>query len=186
MTPSRRCTAAGLQSSVTERGNDMLFKPIRTLALVSGVLLSSTILGLVPAAAFDLAVAAGADPVSLDPRKTWVAQGYSINAHVFEPLVFRTEKDGNVQLVPVLAESWTCSSPTELEVKIREGVSSKWRAARRQRRCLHDHQHPGREVRYNLKLWTRETSARCHPVYAGTKTKSATRGSQRRRCRRGT
>ncbi len=75
-----------------------------------------------PAFAFDLTVAAGADPVSLDPRKTWVAQGYSINAHVFEPLVFRKEENGNVVLVPVLAESWTQTSPTTLEIKIRQGI----------------------------------------------------------------
>ncbi|MFT8246636.1 ABC transporter substrate-binding protein [Roseomonas sp. BN140053] len=71
---------------------------------------------------FELSIAAGADPVSLDPRKTWVAQGYSMNAHVFEPLVFRKEQDGNVQLVPVLAESWTQTGPTTLEIKIRQGV----------------------------------------------------------------
>src|SRR3712207_4427168 len=77
--------------------------------------------GPVRAADFDLSVAAGADPVSLDPRKTWVAQGYSINAHVFEPLVFRKEVSGNVELTPVLAESWRQTSPTTLEVKIRQG-----------------------------------------------------------------
>lgn len=100
----------------------MQMKPLRTLAVVSGVLLGSTFLSLGQALAFELSVAAGADPVSLDPRKTWVAQGYSINAHVFEPLVFRGEKDGNVVIVPVLAESWNQKSPTELELKIREGV----------------------------------------------------------------
>lgn len=100
----------------------MLIRPLRTLTVVSSVLLGSTFLSLGQALAFDLSVAVGADPVSLDPRKTWVAQGYSINAHVFEPLVFREEKDGNVVLVPVLAESWNQKSPTELELKIREGV----------------------------------------------------------------
>lgn len=101
----------------------MLIRRLRTLTVVSSVLLGSTFLSLGQALAFDLAVAAGADPVSLDPRKTWVAQGYSINAHVFEPLVFREEKDGNVVLVPILAESWSQKSPTELELKIREGVT---------------------------------------------------------------
>ncbi len=71
---------------------------------------------------FQLSIAAGADPVSLDPRKTWVAQGYSINAHVFEPLVFRKEVNGNVELTPVLAESWKQTSPTTLEIKIRQGI----------------------------------------------------------------
>lgn len=75
-----------------------------------------------PAFAFELNIAAGADPVSLDPRKTWVAQGYSINVHVFQPLVFREEKDGKVNLVPVLAESWKQLSPTQLEITLRQGV----------------------------------------------------------------
>ena len=39
----------------------------------------------------EISVASGADPVSLDPRKTWVAQGYSMNAHVFEALAFRKD-----------------------------------------------------------------------------------------------
>ncbi|WP_232823176.1 ABC transporter substrate-binding protein, partial [Oceanibium sediminis] len=106
----------------------MFMKPMRTLTLAGSLVLSTTVIGagLLSTAqiahAFDLAVASGADPTTLDPRKTWVAQGYSINAHVFEPLVFRAEKDGNVVLVPVLAESWKQISPTELEIKIREGV----------------------------------------------------------------
>lgn len=100
----------------------MLRKSVHAMTLVSSVLLSSTFLGFGPAAAFDLSVASGADPTTLDPRKTWVAQGYSINAHVFEPLVFRGMKDGNVVIEPVLAESWTQKTPTELEIKLREGV----------------------------------------------------------------
>ena len=74
-------------------------------------------------AEFNLSVAMGADPVNLDPRKTWVAQGYSINAHMFEPLVFRTEQSGNVVLTPLLAESWQQTTPTVLELKIRQGVT---------------------------------------------------------------
>jgi peptide/nickel transport system substrate-binding protein len=90
-------------------------------------LLLSTVAGFSPSAyaqrsEFEISVAAGADPVSLDPRKTWVAQGYSINAHVFEPLVFRREVNGNVELTPVLAASWTQTTPTTLELKIRTGV----------------------------------------------------------------
>ena len=101
----------------------MLIKPFRTLALLGGVLLWSTFLSVAPpATAFELSVASGADPSTLDPRKTWVAQGYSINAHVFEPLVFRAEKDGKVELVPLLAESWERISPTEILFKIRKGI----------------------------------------------------------------
>lgn len=158
----------------------MLVKPLRTLTVVSSVLLGSTFLSLGQAAmAFELSVAAGADPVSLDPRKTWVAQGYSINAHVFEPLVFREEQDGNVVLVPVLAESWTQKSPTELELKIREGVK------------FHNGEPlDANAVAYtitsiqdekfvtNLKLWTRDVASVevTGPYTLVLKTESATRG----------
>jgi peptide/nickel transport system substrate-binding protein len=101
-------------------------KPSR-LAAVAAALMLTTAMSVGHSAqaagpSFDISVAAGADPVSLDPRKTWVAQGYSINAHVFEPLVFRKEVNGNVELTPVLAESWKQTSPTTLEIKIRQGV----------------------------------------------------------------
>lgn len=157
----------------------MLIRPLRTLTVVSSVLLGSTFLSLGQALAFDLSVASGADPVSLDPRKTWVAQGYSINAHVFEPLVFREEKNGNVVLYPVLAESWTQKSPTELELKIREGVT------------FHNGEKlDANAVAYtissiqekafvtNLKLWTRDIIGMevTGPYTLVLKTKSATRG----------
>ena len=106
----------------------MFMKPIRGLTLASTLVIGTTLVGtgLLGTAqsvqAFELKVASGADPSTLDPRKTWVAQGYSINAHVFEPLVFRTEKDGNVLLTPLLAESWEQISPTELQIKVREGI----------------------------------------------------------------
>jgi len=73
--------------------------------------------------AFDLRVAIGADPGNMDARKTWVGQGYSINAHVFEPLVARAQVNGQIELVSVLAESWSQVTPTELQFKIREGVT---------------------------------------------------------------
>lgn len=90
--------------------------------VLSASAVTSPQLTLAAEADFEISVAAGADPVSLDPRKTWVAQGYSINAHVFEPLLFRKEVNGNVELTPVLAESWKQTSPTTLEFKIRQGV----------------------------------------------------------------
>lgn len=100
-----------------------MIRQVQTLSLLSALLLGTTVLGALPRAhAAELAIAAGADPVSLDPRKTWVAQGYSINAHVFEPLVFREEKDGNVLLIPVLATSWKQLDPTRMEFTLREGV----------------------------------------------------------------
>lgn len=73
-------------------------------------------------AEFELAVASGADPVDLDPRKTWVGPGYSINAHLFEPLVFRKQVGDKMELFPVLAESWKTLDPLTWEFKIRSGV----------------------------------------------------------------
>jgi peptide/nickel transport system substrate-binding protein len=82
--------------------------------------------GATPAATvgdFDLFVASGADPVSLDPRKTFVGPGYSINAHAFEALAFRRElEDGTVEVYPVLAESWEQIDPTTLQFTLRQGV----------------------------------------------------------------
>lgn len=158
----------------------MLIKPLRTLTLLSSIILGSTILGLGQSAmAFDLSVAAGADPVSLDPRKTWVAQGYSINAHVFEPLVFREEKDGNVVLVPVLAESWNQKSPTELEVKIREGVQFHNGEALDANAVAYTITSIQNEKYVtNLKLWTRDIVGVevTGPHTLVLKTKSPTRG----------
>ena len=72
---------------------------------------------------FDLFVASGADPVSLDPRKTFVGPGYSINAHAFEALAFRRElEDGSIEVYPVLAESWEQIDPTTLRFTLRQGV----------------------------------------------------------------
>jgi peptide/nickel transport system substrate-binding protein len=103
----------------------MTFKSARRAQLARVLLAAAGALGAAQAAMAqndEISVASGADPVSLDPRKTWVAQGYSMNAHVFEALAFRKEQNGNVVLTPVLAESWKQIDPTTLEVKIRQGV----------------------------------------------------------------
>lgn len=72
---------------------------------------------------FELFVASGADPVSLDPRKTFVGPGYSMNAHAFEALAFRRmTEDGSVEIYPVLAESWEYTDPTTLQFTLRQGV----------------------------------------------------------------
>lgn len=138
----------------------MLQKSVHALALVSSVLLSSTFLSIGPAAAFDLSVAAGADPTTLDPRKTWVAQGYSINAHVFEPLIFRGEKDGNVVIEPVLAESWTQKTPTELEIKLREGIKfQNGEPLNAEAVAYTINSIQDKNFVTNLKLWTRDITA---------------------------
>lgn len=71
----------------------------------------------------EISIASGADPISLDPRKTWVGPGYSINAHVFEALMFREETDdGKINIVGRLAESWENVDPLTWKFKLREGV----------------------------------------------------------------
>ena len=158
----------------------MLIKPFRALAILGGGLLWSTFLSIAPpATAFELSVASGADPSTLDPRKTWVAQGYSINAHVFEPLVFRAEKDGKVELVPLLAESWERISPTEIRFKIRKGVkfhngeTLDAAAAAHTITTIQDE-----KFITNLKLWVRdiESVEVTAPYEMVIKTKKKTRG----------
>lgn len=71
-----------------------------------------------------LSIAVGADPINLDPRLTWVGQGYSINAHLFEPLVFRqATADGGVELFPLLAESWQNRDELTWEFTLRGGIT---------------------------------------------------------------
>ncbi|MFC4555390.1 ABC transporter substrate-binding protein [Georgenia faecalis] len=78
----------------------------------------------VPGALEALSVAIGADPVNLDPRLTWVGQGYSINAHIYEPLVERTDDgEGNVEITGLLAETWENRDDTTWVFHLREGVT---------------------------------------------------------------
>lgn len=70
----------------------------------------------------EIAIASGADPVSLDPRETWVGPGYSINAHLFEPLVFRQITGDKVELVGVLAEKYENVDPLTWRFTLRSGV----------------------------------------------------------------
>lgn len=71
-----------------------------------------------------LSVGIGADPVNLDPRLTWVGQGYSVNAHIFEPLVERSDDGkGNVEVTGLLAESWENRDEKTWVFHLREGVT---------------------------------------------------------------
>jgi peptide/nickel transport system substrate-binding protein len=78
--------------------------------------------GQIPAGTTEIAIASGADPVSLDPRRTWVGPGYSINAHIFEPLVFRQIEGDQVKLVGVLAETFANVDPVTWKFTLRKGV----------------------------------------------------------------
>lgn len=101
----------------------MLIRKFALAVLITSLL--SVSLGLATAAPGDvkeIAIASGADPVSLDPRKTFVGPGYSINAHVFEPLVFREETNGAIKIVGVLAEKWENVNPTTWKFTLRKNV----------------------------------------------------------------
>ncbi|MDB4895631.1 MAG: extracellular solute-binding protein family 5, partial [Firmicutes bacterium] len=78
--------------------------------------------GQIPAGTTEIAIASGADPVSLDPRRTWVGPGYSINAHISEPLVFRQIEGDQVKLVGVLAEKFENVDPVTWKFTLRKGV----------------------------------------------------------------
>lgn len=70
-----------------------------------------------------LIVGTGADPTTLDPRKTWSGPGYSINAHIFEPLVFRNIEDGKVSIEGVLAKSFENVDELTWKFTLHEGVT---------------------------------------------------------------
>ncbi|PLR81248.1 hypothetical protein CVD25_05590 [Bacillus canaveralius] len=70
----------------------------------------------------ELAIATGSDPISLDPRKTWSGPGYSMNSHIFEPLVFRTIEGGKVKIEGVLAEKFENVDDLTWKFTLRQGV----------------------------------------------------------------
>lgn len=70
----------------------------------------------------ELVIATGADPTSLDPRKTWSGPGYSINSHIFEPLVFRKIVDGKVTIEGVLAEKYENVDDLTWKFTLKDGV----------------------------------------------------------------
>ncbi|MDR3360285.1 MAG: ABC transporter substrate-binding protein [Bifidobacteriaceae bacterium] len=77
-----------------------------------------------PAAGGNISIAIGADPTNLDPRLSWVGQAYSINAHIFEPLVFRrATADGGTELFPLLATEWENRDDLTWVFHLREGVT---------------------------------------------------------------
>jgi peptide/nickel transport system substrate-binding protein len=73
-------------------------------------------------AASEIDIATGSDPVSLDPRKTWVGPGYSMNSHIFESLVFRTMQGDQVKIEGVLAEKFENVDPLTWKFTLRQGV----------------------------------------------------------------
>jgi peptide/nickel transport system substrate-binding protein len=67
----------------------------------------------------ELVVALTPDPINMSPWLPNSMTGYSMHYHVHEPVIFRDE---NMELIPVLAESWEQIEPTTLQLNLRQGV----------------------------------------------------------------
>lgn len=71
------------------------------------------------AAAQTLIVAQGADPVTLDPQGQNDQPSARVRIQIYETLV---GFDKDINIVPLLGESWEFVTPTQLEFKLRQGV----------------------------------------------------------------
>ena len=69
-----------------------------------------------------IVIAQGGDPSTLDPHMHAENFTFAVVHNVFDHLVRRTVKDGQLAHEPGLATSWTSSIPTTWEFKLRPGV----------------------------------------------------------------
>lgn len=67
-----------------------------------------------------LTTAIGSNPPTLDPQVTFNGFSFSVTNHIYETLFRMTSES---EIVPGLAESWEFTSPTTLELTLREGVT---------------------------------------------------------------
>lgn len=67
----------------------------------------------------ELVVAVTPDPLQMSPWLPNSMTGFSIHYHVYEPTIYRDE---NMELIPVLAESFEQVSPETIEIKLRQGI----------------------------------------------------------------
>jgi peptide/nickel transport system substrate-binding protein len=89
-----------------------------TIALAAAWLPSSA--GAAPEG--QIIIAQGADPTTLDPHMHAENFTFAVVHNVFDHLVRRTVKDGQLAHEPGLASSWTSVNPTTWEFKLRRGV----------------------------------------------------------------
>src|SRR5882762_11101071 len=64
-------------------------------------------------------VAQGVDPTTLDPQNHQETPAANLAANIFDGLL---ERDHNLKLVPLLAESYRIAAPTAWEFKLRRGI----------------------------------------------------------------
>src|SRR2546422_10858210 len=64
-------------------------------------------------------VAQGVDPTTLDPQNHQETPAANLVTNVFDGLL---ERDPNLKLVPLLAESYRIAAPTVWEFKLRRGI----------------------------------------------------------------
>lgn len=98
---------------------------LRRSILLAATILAATAAGdaaraQAPAAGPTLTIGTKLDPSSMDPHFFNGAENNSALAHIFDRLV-AVDTEGRLQ--PGLAESWTATSPTEWEFKLRRGVT---------------------------------------------------------------
>lgn len=91
---------------------------LRTTAIVTAL-----VAGLGAAAAQELDVAVGNMSSYLDPGRDHSNVGSQFYFNVFDPLIHRDYSKTEPEWVPGLATSWTLTSPTTMELTLREGVT---------------------------------------------------------------
>src|SRR4051794_36532130 len=67
----------------------------------------------------ELTIAVATDPLTVDPRGAMNVISWSLAYHIADPLV---GKDKDLNIVPLLAESWDRPNPRTWRFKLRRGV----------------------------------------------------------------
>jgi len=79
-----------------------------------------TVLSAAAAPAATVVVAQGVDPTTLDPQNHQESPAANVLTNIFDGLL---ERDQNLKLVPLLAESYRIAAPTVWEFKLRRGIT---------------------------------------------------------------
>ena len=99
---------------------------MRHMLRMSGLVLAVALLGLPgelkAAPEGQIVIAQGADPTTLDPHMHAENFTFAVVHNVFDHLVRRFVKDGQLAHEPGLATAWTAVNPTTWEFKLRRGV----------------------------------------------------------------